>query len=82
LEPKGLQRLNETIEITATIEIPKQVYDFLSDFAKFAGTTLQDLLNEEMESLIKNFYQGGFFQDWNKDAFKNRGVSEYFEFHK
>jgi hypothetical protein len=82
LELKGLQRVNETVTVTATIEIPKQVYDFLSDFAKFAGTTLKDLLNEEMESLIKNFYQGGFYEDWSKDAFRNRGVSEYFEFKK
>jgi len=72
----------ETVKLTVIVELPKRVHDFLSDFAKFAGTTLKDLLNEEMESTIKNFYQGGFYQDWSKDAFKNRGVSEYFEFPK
>jgi hypothetical protein len=70
----------ETVEVTVTVELPKKVHDFLSDFCKFAGTTLTDMLQEETIVMIKNFYQGGFYEGLTKDTFKNRGVSEYFNF--
>ncbi len=72
----------ETMKVTITVEMPKKVHDFLSDFAKLGGTTLNDILKDETETLIKNFYQGGFYEGWNEKAFKNRGVSEYFGLQK
>jgi hypothetical protein len=70
----------ETVEVTVTVDLPKKVHDFLNDFCKFAGTTLTDMLQEETIATLKNFYQGGFYEGWSKNAFKNRGVSEYFQF--
>jgi len=69
----------ELEEIVVTVQLPLKVISFLNGFCKFADTTIEELLKEELEQVVKNFYQGGFFESWCKEAFKNRGVSEYFE---
>jgi hypothetical protein len=70
----------EPEEITVTIQLPLKVIAFLNDFCKFADITIEELLKEELEQVVKNFYQGGFFESWCKEAFKNHGVSKYFKF--
>jgi len=67
----------ETIEIS--VKLPLKVISFLHDLAKFANTDIEELLETELTQIIKDFYTGGFFESWIKKAFKNRGVSEYFE---
>jgi hypothetical protein len=69
----------ELEKIIVTIQLPLKVIAFLGDFCKFADTTIEELLKEELESTVESFYQGGFFDKWVKKAFKNRGVTEYFE---
>jgi hypothetical protein len=75
---------NETIEeelepIEISIELPLKVINFLHDLAKFAGTDIEGLLKAELTQVIKDFYNGGFLDSWIKKAFKDRGVSDYFE---
>ena len=66
-------------KITVTIQLPLKTISFLSDFCKFADTTIEELLKEELEQTVKDFYQGGFFEKWIKRTIKKHGVSEYFE---
>jgi len=73
-----MSKTEELEEVTVTLQLPKKIIDFMDDFCRFADTTIEELLKEELESTVKNFYQGGFFEAWCKKAFENRGVSEYF----
>ena len=70
----------ELEEIIVTIQLPLKVISFLNGFCKFADTTIEELLKEELEQVVKAFYQGGFFEKWIQKAFKKREVSEYFQF--
>jgi hypothetical protein len=71
--------MSETETVKVTLELPKKIVSFLDDFCQFANTTKEELLKEELTQTIKDFYSGGFFENWIKKAFKNRGVTEYFE---
>lgn len=68
----------ETVKVTLTIELPKNVQKFLEAFAAFVGISLEDMLKDELETDIESFYQGGYFEGWSKRAFKTHGVAEYF----
>jgi len=69
----------ETKTVKVTLELPKNIHNFLNDFSQFSNTTIEDLLKAELEDTIKEFYQGGFLEKWIKKAFKSRGVSDYFQ---
>ena len=69
----------ESLKVTVTLKLPRNIRNFLNDFYQFANTTIEQLLKAELEQTVKDFYQGGFFEKWTRKAFKNRGVSECFE---
>jgi len=67
----------ETIQIS--VKLPLKVISFLHALAKFANTDIEGLLEAELTQVIKDFYNGGFFEKWIQKAFKKRDVSEYFQ---
>ena len=74
-----MSKETETVPVTVTVELPKNIHSLLKDFSKLANNTLEELLKEELEQIVRDFYSGGFFEKWVKKAFKDRGVAEYFE---
>ena len=67
----------ETVNVS--IKLPLKVISFLHALAKFANTDIEGLLEAELTQVIKDFYNGGFFEKWIQKAFKKRDVSEYFQ---
>jgi len=69
----------ETVRISVTIELPKNVHDVLERFATFVGVPLEEILREDLEKDIPGFYQNETFEDWFRKALKSHGVAEYFQ---
>ena len=72
----------ETVKVTVTVELPKNVHKLLEDFAAFAGVSLEELLKNELEGDLPSFWQNEMFQTWAKCAIKNAGCAEYFQLPK
>jgi len=72
----------ETVKISVTIELPKNVYNVLERFAAFVGVPLEEILRQELENDIPGFYQSEIFEVWFRKALRSHGVAEYFQVHK
>lgn len=64
------------VEVTVTLKLPKKVNDFLEDFAKFAGVTVEDILSGEIEGNLNNLRDRGFIENWIDTAFEKHGISK------
>ena len=69
----------ETVKVTVTVELPKNVHKLLEDFATFAGVSLEELLRKELEGDLPGFWQNEMFQNWAKSAITKAGCAEYFQ---
>jgi hypothetical protein len=74
-----MSKKTETVKVTVTVELPKNVHKLLENFAAFAGVSLEDILRDEIEKSLSGFWQSEMFQAWAKTAIKNAGCAEYFE---
>lgn len=65
-------------DLTVTVEIPEKVNSFLKKLAEFAGVSVEDILKDELDVIVKDFWHNEVLQDWLVVAIKNAGCAEYF----
>ena len=58
----------EPVAITVTVEVPKPAKELLEKFAKSTNTTLETIITENIMAQLTNFYNGGFYQAWTREA--------------
>jgi len=69
----------ETVKVSVTVELPKNVHDVLERFAAFVGVPLEEILREDLERDIPGFYQSDTFDEWFRKALRSHGVAKYFQ---
>ena len=74
-----MNKETETVKVTVTLELPKNVHKLLKNFATFAGVTLEEMLKDQLEPDIEGFYQNDMFREWVKYAIDNAGCADFFQ---
>ena len=72
----------ETVTVTVTIELPKNVHKLLESFAAFAGVSLEEMLRDQLGPGVRGFWQNDVFSEWAKYAIEDAGCAEYFQLPK
>lgn len=59
----------EFVEMEIKVKVPKNTYGLLVDLAKMVGNiTAEGILLKELEGLIRDFFDGGYYENWTDIA--------------